>query len=458
MNTENDANQPPLWSLLRSQGLEVSRETDPVLDPPNNKPVGHATHNLLVKDKKSKQVYMLVNAQSNSCDLKAVAKTLGAKELRMADRKEVGVDAGCITALSLALAPTSGEGKITAVIDEALLDAKTPLVLCAGCADPLDHSQHNVCALSAEKLLQLLRDVNTPLLSLQSGNQLEVAADAAKGEGDAEADAAREAKEAMEEQSFLQKQLGEATAQIKRIEANDKSVTVYDFAHKVPYLKQHGAPMFTRLLAALPSNRFLTTVYLGCNDLGDTGAVQVAEALTGTQTLLHLYIQYNNIGDDGLGALCGLLGEGSVLKSLYVYGNSITCVGAKRLGEALGNNKALQKLHISQNYIGQDGGVALVEGLGENSTLEVLSLSMNPVGDATAASLATLLNGQSQLQFVTLSGCRVTDEGATALGDAIEGGCAIQTLDLSASQNVGPAVRERLAALAETKRIRIATN
>lgn len=60
-----------------------------------------------------------------------------------------------------------------------------------------------------------------------------------------------------EEKSFHVKQLEEATAQIEKIEANDKTTVAYDFAHKVcwfmnvsvvqvAYLQAEGPVMFDR--------------------------------------------------------------------------------------------------------------------------------------------------------------------------------------------------------------------
>jgi hypothetical protein len=48
------------------------------------RPVGHSTHNLFVKDKKSKKLFMICHRQSAKCDLKTLSKELGVKELRMA--------------------------------------------------------------------------------------------------------------------------------------------------------------------------------------------------------------------------------------------------------------------------------------------------------------------------------------------------------------------------------------
>ena len=62
-----------------------------IADPVNRKdsagkPVGHSTQNVLVYCKKSKDQFLVSFPQSRAIDLKAVAKHIGAKELRLFHR------------------------------------------------------------------------------------------------------------------------------------------------------------------------------------------------------------------------------------------------------------------------------------------------------------------------------------------------------------------------------------
>lgn len=178
----------------------------------------------------------------------------------MADRSIVGVDKGCITALQLAIKPKE---QVTVAIDESLL-AEPTLVMCAGCCDPLDHSQHNVCSIPPKALLGLLEDTGTPVVSLQSGAPIgsaEVVRDSIVTQhstlvqaSEAEAPAKAEGNtgewgltsiclvvtpglaEEQEEKSFQSKQLADVTALVEKIEKMDKTVTTCDFAHKAIYI------------------------------------------------------------------------------------------------------------------------------------------------------------------------------------------------------------------------------
>ena len=73
-----------LWdAITKYLGLPI------VLDPiakgdETNKPIGHTTHNLFLKCKKTKKLYLVSARQHVKCDLKKTAACVGAKELRMA--------------------------------------------------------------------------------------------------------------------------------------------------------------------------------------------------------------------------------------------------------------------------------------------------------------------------------------------------------------------------------------
>eukprot|EP00941_MAST-03F_sp_MAST-3F-sp1_P002791 g2791.t1 len=145
-----------LWSRLAKMGVIPYREVDPVLDVV--KPVGHDTHNLFVKDKKSKKMFLITAKQSSKIDLKTLTKTLGMKQLRMMrldDKKNYTfIRKGCITSLSLYNDVTAD---ITPVFDSKLFELNS-LRICAGCEDPADHSQHNVVDVTMEQILTLLAE------------------------------------------------------------------------------------------------------------------------------------------------------------------------------------------------------------------------------------------------------------------------------------------------------------
>ena len=107
--------------------------------------------------KKDKRFFMLTTLSTTKPNLKQLAATLGVKELRMAQPKDMArllhVERGCVTALTT-LMDTAGE--VTSVLDAGLLASTQPLRMCAGCNDALDHSQHNISLTPVATLLSLL--------------------------------------------------------------------------------------------------------------------------------------------------------------------------------------------------------------------------------------------------------------------------------------------------------------
>ena len=145
-----------LWKRLKSAGITPYREKEPDLEA--ERPVGHSTHNLFLKAKetKKKYFYVLVTVkQDTHVNLKELQKTLKVKSLRMAkDKSAMCLDHGCITVLQLY---NDTAAQIVPIIENSLMKEKT-LRICAGCEDPLDHSQHNVVDIPPSEILKLLQE------------------------------------------------------------------------------------------------------------------------------------------------------------------------------------------------------------------------------------------------------------------------------------------------------------
>ena len=60
----------------------------------------------------------------------------------------------------------------------------------------------------------------------------------------------------------------------------------------------------------------MTTLYLSYNQIGDTGAVALAEGLKHNGAMTKLYLSYNEIGDDGASAIAEGLKHNGALKEL----------------------------------------------------------------------------------------------------------------------------------------------
>eukprot|EP00927_Polykrikos_kofoidii_P016970 TRINITY_DN17705_c0_g1_i1.p1 TRINITY_DN17705_c0_g1~~TRINITY_DN17705_c0_g1_i1.p1 ORF type:complete len:488 (-),score=77.75 TRINITY_DN17705_c0_g1_i1:232-1695(-) len=120
---------------------------------------------LFLKDKKSKQLFMVTSPSGADVSLKSLAAALGVKELRMAGtddmRTAFGLERGCVTAMSVL---TDVKHVVTSVLHSRLREV-TRLRMCTGCADALDHSQHHISEQSFASLVSFLDGCgHTPLI------------------------------------------------------------------------------------------------------------------------------------------------------------------------------------------------------------------------------------------------------------------------------------------------------
>ncbi|CAF2265566.1 unnamed protein product [Rotaria magnacalcarata] len=131
-------------------------------------------------------------------------------------------------------------------------------------------------------------------------------------------------------------------------------------------------------------NQTLTTLYLDRNQIGDTGAQQIAEALTKNVTLTTLYLGSNGIGDTGAQHIAEALTKNQALTTLYLRGNLIGETGAQHIAEALVKNQTLATLNLDGNKITDTGAQHIAEALTNNQTLTTMSLYGNQISNTHA--------------------------------------------------------------------------
>ncbi|CAD7947350.1 unnamed protein product [Amoebophrya sp. A25] len=150
-----------LWDAIHAVGCKVVPEP---IGKANNegRPIGHTTHNVFVKCKKTKQHFLVTTRQESKVDLKQIAAATGAKELRLASKDSclelLGSSKGCLTCLALwynDAEKTLDKESVSWVVEKELLDIGEWRI-CAGCEDPLDHKQHNIVDINQEDLAALL--------------------------------------------------------------------------------------------------------------------------------------------------------------------------------------------------------------------------------------------------------------------------------------------------------------
>ena len=123
-----------------------------------------------------------------------------------------------------------------------------------------------------------------------------------------------------------------------------------------------GTHMLADLLRDMDINIHHLTL-LHCN-VGDSGAVALAEVLKSKPNLRELQLSMNNIGDEGATALAELLRTNTTLKALHMTDNSITSVGLEALVGSLKKNRNIRPgftVQYSNDYFNTHGVAAAYE-------------------------------------------------------------------------------------------------
>ena len=136
----------------------------------------------------------------------------------------------------------------------------------------------------------------------------------------------------------------------------------------------------------------ISGIDLGFNNIASLGCAEICKLLVNRNSELHLSEALRN--------------ENCKLQELYLGGNNISDTGAQHLSEALRNeNCTLQKLDLSRNKISDTGAQHLSEALrNENCKLQELYLTANNISDTGAQHLSEALRNENcKLQKLDLS-------------------------------------------------------
>lgn len=168
--------------------------------------------------------------------------------------------------------------------------------------------------------------------------------------------------------------------------------------------KDHIDDRAARYLAeGLKLNKGLKTLCLRNNSqLGDIGAVELADALQVNTTLQAINLEWNHIELKGIRALTLALQQNSSLQSLAFGGTKVRAAGAAYFAELLRNNRTLRYLSLKNSELGAKGTKQIVAALYENTTLYGLNLRGNKLGVSGTEALAQLLSVNKSLKNLAL--------------------------------------------------------
>lgn len=171
------------------------------------------------------------------------------------------------------------------------------------------------------------------------------------------------------------------------------------------------------------NNTNITSLELGCNNIGNAGATIITECLRTCRHFRHLSLWGNDIGDSGMCSL-GDLVSSCPLETLILSNNEISDQGIASLRFSLASCQTLRLLDLSVNSGISDSGLGqLVKVLKDSPDcrLESLSLNNGNISDLGCQYLGSWLSQpHCPLISLDLSFNAVEDAGTQALAAALQ--------------------------------------
>eukprot|EP00659_Diplonema_papillatum_P005619 gene5619-8569_t len=235
-----------------------------------------------------------------------------------------------------------------------------------------------------------------------------------------------------------------------------------------------------RVAEVLAKCRSVTELRLRSQQVGDEGAVALAEMLRLNDRIDVLDLFDNAVTDVGAGALAACIDDNNTVTVINVKANCVSQTGvfalerrllenrqplflkkclrkladddptmvalsldehescryyddlsASMLAECLGGNTHLTSLDLSNNAFTDVGVHVLADMLGKNEGIRTLNLSHNRIGGLGAKHLAEALRGNRSVASLVLKDCGLDDRGGEELADAVAQNDSITHLDLS---------------------------
>ncbi|XP_072893986.1 NACHT, LRR and PYD domains-containing protein 3-like [Hemitrygon akajei] len=158
-------------------------------------------------------------------------------------------------------------------------------------------------------------------------------------------------------------------------------------------------------------------LWLSCVGLTDSGAKDLASALSTNQSLMELNLSHNELRDSGVNLLSDALRNPECkIQRLGLYHVSLTDSGVKDLASSLRTNRSLTELDLSDNKLG-DSGVKLLSEALRNAECKIQKLGLWYVGltDSGAEDLASALSTKQSLTELILGFNSLTDESVPTL-------------------------------------------
>ncbi|XP_012927076.1 protein NLRC5 [Heterocephalus glaber] len=185
----------------------------------------------------------------------------------------------------------------------------------------------------------------------------------------------------------------------------------------------------THLASGLGHCHHLEELDFSNNQFGEQAEEILMGALEGKYRLKTLHLSHLPLGGPTLATLTRELSHMSLLQHLCLSHDQIGDTGAQNLAAILLGLPGLRKIDLSANGISLAGGLQLAKSLTLCRHLEEVRLGCNALGDPTALTLAQGL--PQHLRVLHLQSSRLGPEGALSLGRALDGCPHVEDISLA---------------------------
>ncbi|XP_072893924.1 NACHT, LRR and PYD domains-containing protein 3-like [Hemitrygon akajei] len=218
------------------------------------------------------------------------------------------------------------------------------------------------------------------------------------------------------------------------------------------------------LASALSTNPSLIELDLSDNKLGDSGVKLVSAALRNPDCKIQkLWLRMVGLTNSGAADLASGLITNRSLMELNLSGNKLGDSGVKLVSAALWNQECkIQKLELMEVSLTDSGAEDLVSALSTNPSLTDLNLSDNKLGDSALKLVsAALRNPECKIQKLRLNNVGLTDSGAEDLVSVFSTNPSLTELNMSynlLTDRSVPALRRLILTLPSLEWIRLGYN
>ncbi|XP_072891315.1 NACHT, LRR and PYD domains-containing protein 12-like [Hemitrygon akajei] len=171
------------------------------------------------------------------------------------------------------------------------------------------------------------------------------------------------------------------------------------------------------LVSALSTNTSLTELDMSENELGDAGVKLVSAALRNPECKIQkLWLTRVSLTDSGAEDLASALSANPSLTELNLSDNKLGDSGVKLVSAALRNPECkIQKLWLDKVGLTDSGAEDLVSALSTNPSLTVLNLGLNSLTDRSVPALCRLILTLLSLEWICLGSNQFSDIGGKEL-------------------------------------------